>query len=618
MINPRAGQWALSRVVQEFSPLNPASGIFLTAARYQGLADTVDCYYSPLAPSNTDYAIGFALVRMAGNIGTPDADTVLLPGLDTTLRDLRNPERNALRSFLAANLGDYSYRDWAGVVRNKLAFGDKGYILDTPIRQIVTDVFDFLEHGNPFNITGEPEAHNTEYTDDFSTDPYSAPRWVNHGETINWDSTNNELDVAHAGAAVLERYSANNSGSIDHEAQVTCYSQTSPSEQRVTGAAVRMYGTNPDAYCIYGDNSTDNLYFGRFNSGTLTEISSTSYTFGAGFYTFCLAAEVSGTDDVALSGWIQSEGASKPSDPGWITNVGSETHTYTDTSANRLNNASNHTDCGIGSQYAISRDYDTQLCYFKLRAVSDRGGGTTYNESMSLGLSAGLSESAAATFASSISLGVGAGISDAGTAEMGNAISIGVAHGIAESGGLLLSGDITAGVSAGVSAIDALTLSGALSLSISHSTAAESLAVFAGNITLGAQLALAADAAATYTGTLTLGVQSGIGAEGAIESNTYSVSISLGLAHGTSAQSQADYAAQMQMGVQAGITGASVATLNDAVTLGMAIGHAIAGVVGQPITPASRTLTFRAEGRTLTVTVEDRTITVKAENRTLQ
>ena len=374
------GRWGFSRVVTEASTLPGAKAINTTAAQLQGLGGGSNNYYAPYDAANSRYFLPFALVNIEGAIDRPTSDTIILPAAPSRIRDLSQAERSNLYNFITSNYGDYSFTDRVGEGRIKTAFSVSRYNLDTTIQQILEDLFDHMEHGRVYDL-GALEVHNTEYTDDFGTDP--ASRWNNPdtgNDYFSWDNTNDELDFSLAGNDIFAVYSANNSGSMDHESQVTtlCHNGT---ERRVIGCGVRMYdNATEEGYAIWGDANASNILIGEKQSGgsfaVLATQGTTTFTDG-NFYTFTLAAEGVGAT-VTLSGWLVDETGTKPaSDPGWTTSASppATTVNHPDSSPDRLINASNHVDCGIASATAIAGDYDTRHDYFKLRAISDRAGG---------------------------------------------------------------------------------------------------------------------------------------------------------------------------------------------------------------------------------------------------
>ncbi|MFN3075392.1 MAG: hypothetical protein ABT940_00650 [Alphaproteobacteria bacterium] len=381
------GRWGFSRIVQK------PNGGFTTAAMQQGLASAIAAYYPPRVAGG--YAAPYAAIKItSGILTTPTSDTILLPRdlalADMTLGDLTALQRTNLRNFLET-WAQYDFTDWDGTIRSIPGFlaTVQTYTTTTTVRQVLRDVYRYLGHSTDRPKPILFESHNTEYTDDFSSDPFSAPRWTNDIATAVWDSTNSELDMSYASAWPGCRYSVNDAGSIEHEAQVT--SIWNGEFGATTGAAVRMdNAAAQDWYMGYWDRT--NIILGRLNGGSETDLTTFAFTATANdFVTQRIAASGSAGNNVALSMWRTTHGASKPSDPGWYGTDGSPDETYTDTSVDRLDAAS-HLDCGIAG-HGEGADYDSRSDFFKLRAISDRAGAgrTTRNtRSAPLGVNVGM------------------------------------------------------------------------------------------------------------------------------------------------------------------------------------------------------------------------------------
>lgn len=361
------GRWALSKIVSN------GRGGWSTAAMMQRprLASTVRNYFPPQTEQAFPWALPWTLVHVEGITGVPGADTILLP--DRTLSQRLNvSHRNALSAGASGRLVAFAYRDFKAQIINVSAYDPSGYTGSTTMRQVLLDLYAYLQHSDSRARTeGPPAPHNTEYTDDFSTDPSS--RWTQIAGTFTWDSGNGELDVATKGGSSIHifRYSDNAPGSLDHEAQATAAIVT----QYEGAAGVRMDTFDgSDAYFLEmgqvgGD---DNLYVSRMSAGTYVNLTSTA-TPGIDdndFITFRLAAEGNAGANVLLSWWLTDHGTTKPSDPGWIGADDSPDATYTDTAATRLDASANESGGLSGGGTATE---DQQIDFFKVRAVSDRG-----------------------------------------------------------------------------------------------------------------------------------------------------------------------------------------------------------------------------------------------------
>lgn len=208
------------------------------------------------------------------------------------------------------------------------------------------------------------------YTDDFSTDP--AARWTHEGTAAaTHDAGNSEYDWD-VSAGDLSRYSANEPGNIEHESQITCIAGTAGTNRtRLCGARHENTGVD-DAYIFY-ENADGVLNIARYNAGARTVISNpTGPGVSTGVWrTFRIACSGTAGNNVVIDGWYTTHSTSKPSDPGWYGTDASPTFTFTDTAASRLDD-STHAQGGTGGR--STTDYDTRHSFFKVRAISDRGG----------------------------------------------------------------------------------------------------------------------------------------------------------------------------------------------------------------------------------------------------
>ncbi|HYE22518.1 MAG TPA: hypothetical protein VD998_02940, partial [Verrucomicrobiae bacterium] len=209
------------------------------------------------------------------------------------------------------------------------------------------------------------------FTDNFDTDPYASGRWVNEILGGSWDSVNQEFDLTDDSVAI--RY-ASTPGSMDHEAQVTALAM---SGSRMVGPGVRFDQSGADT--MYGSVfEAGFVNFYRYNNGVRTTIASISigvpFTSG-NFYSMRVAATGGVGNNVVLSAWVVDHGSSKPSDPGWVGSDNSPNVTFTDNSVDRLDDAVN-THGGIAGRGNVAV-YDDRHDYFKVRAISDRGGSPT-------------------------------------------------------------------------------------------------------------------------------------------------------------------------------------------------------------------------------------------------
>jgi hypothetical protein len=355
------GTWVVSKIVSTVSVQGEYT--FSTQAIEDNIGAAIDCKYPPMSSTWT-YYLGYALCRVSSFTSNPSADTIVLPNLRGNL-SLNNNQWNRIEEKFPG----YTFYDRDGSTVTKGNF-NRTQVDGTGVG-LVKELVNFAGHSKRRDIPIVDETHNTEYLDDFDSDP--ASRWTQELQAFTWDNVNGEIDINHVGTATLFEYTANSPGSIEHEAQVM--TNQSPSETRMIGAAVRVNGgAADDFYAVGGDRGSSQLRLWKRSGGAFSVMGSVSVTFTNGnYYSFRISAEGGAGSNVTISVWHTDHGISKPSDPGWIGTVGAETGTTTDTAADRLDD-SVHDGCGIGGQTAVSTDYDTRHDYFKERAISDRDG----------------------------------------------------------------------------------------------------------------------------------------------------------------------------------------------------------------------------------------------------
>lgn len=354
------GDWVISKIVQE------ADGGFTTAALLENIAPSVECKYPPFEAGA--YLSGFALCRTTGGLIAHSTDTVDLPSLSS---DVSIAQPRVLGQIEDAFKG-YSYiendRGRTTVVKpdfsRSRATGE--------VRNLVVELLDQLGHSKGRDKEVRLESHNTEYTDNFDTDPYPS-RWVVEIGSAAYDSVELEYDLDNVNET-MAKYIANSPGSIEHESQFT--SMQIAANSRVGVAACRMQDTSTldDAYAFWFESNTYVLVV--YLAGTRSTLASaTGPTTTAGdFYSGRISAAGSAGNNVVINLWWLDHDTPKPSDPGWIGVDGSPNATFTDTGVTRLDDTT-HTQCGTaGRGRGTEGQSDTHHDFFKIRAISDRGG----------------------------------------------------------------------------------------------------------------------------------------------------------------------------------------------------------------------------------------------------
>lgn len=370
---PPSGAWMISRIVTD-------DGGGTTTAAMRDHAGPWRAYYPPAGSG-----LAWALVHRGTPVSVDDADTLALAtsGLDAALATIPLRGRNRLVQRLRDAGGAYTCTDRRGDVQTRTALaGD--WTMATTWRQVLLDVFAHFAHSEVRAARFIPESHNTEYTDNFDAD--SSADWTNDGTSAyNRDTTNGEQDGSAWDNDARLRYSANNPGSIEHECQVTGLTNSST---RAVFAGVRMQASPGDAYGVRVQNNGSGaqvLVLSRINAGTRTDIY-TSAAFGTlgNFVTVRLAAEGTAGSNVVLDMWTTDHGASKPSDPGWYGTDDSPTDTYTDSDANRLDDAA-HLYGGFAGRGPAGAGHDSRMDFWRVRAISDRAAAPTFQAAWAKG-----------------------------------------------------------------------------------------------------------------------------------------------------------------------------------------------------------------------------------------
>lgn len=377
MIRLGQGRWALSPIIREVHPWAGAVQFTTEAERQVKVAGRrVENYFPPMLEDGSGYHGTHALVRVVDLRGAFVADTTLLPmiALGDRIGSLALAERNALAAALDSSLLPFEFRDYDGVRRTKPAFRSSRFNADATMHEVLLAVLDHFHHSEARPRAARFDPHNTEYLDDFSTDP--AARWTVESQNYAWDSTNGEMDVTYSGGWTLIRYSANSPG-YEHECQVMSIGDNN----RGVGPAVRVFndGTN---HCYHLDTTAadgaGDATISLVRSGALvlaSEVASGISPVAAQFWKTRLAAAGAVGANVTLDCWYGTPtfvGSGKPPDTGWVGADGTPDFSYTDTSVDRHDDAACD-QCGISGR-TPGAEYDTRTDYWKTRAISDRTG----------------------------------------------------------------------------------------------------------------------------------------------------------------------------------------------------------------------------------------------------
>jgi hypothetical protein len=217
------------------------------------------------------------------------------------------------------------------------------------------------------------------------------------------------------------------------------------------------------------------------------------------------------------------------------------------------------------------------------------GGPASYSDSISLGLSAGVSLAGLAAANDSVPLGVTSGLSLLSVASAGDAVSIGLSAGLSCVGTAAAVDTLALGLAAGINNDSVAAALGAISvgigLGISVSDAA--LQQYSDSIGLGVGIGITAASVAAAADGFTLTLEAGISTAG-----------------------QAAAQATISIGITPDILLAAQASTFDAIQIGAALGTAIASSVGGVTPPARRIIAVPAQGRAIQVQIQTRRIVV--------
>lgn len=242
-------------------------------------------------------------------------------------------------------------------------------------------------------------------------------------------------------------------------------------------------------------------------------------------------------------------------------------------------------------------------------ALMAGGGPTAYEDSISLGISAGLSSAGMAAAADSVALGISSGLSLLSVVSANDAVSIGLSAGLTYGSTAAARGALTLGFDSGLATAGAAAAIDTLSLGLAAGINNSGVAAALGAISVGVGIGLSISDAAAQQYSDTLGIGVGIGITAA-STAAASDGFTLTLEAGISAAGQAAAQATITIGITSDILAAAQASTFDAIQIGAALGTAIADSIGGVVPPASRTITVSAQGRAIQVQLQTRRIVV--------
>ena len=290
----------------------------------------------------------------------------LLMHLTRWILDLAVPKRNSLKSIMDGFGASYEYDNQGDSLITVPALDTSG-LNSMTLRQVKSLLLDYFEHGKPTGAVLDTFDSNTEFLDDFSTDPLTSrmsETGISGGTQWSYNATDDDMDITQLSWECL-RYDSS-VGSSDMETQCSFESANNNGwpgpTTRVAAAAATSY-----EHMVH-TGGTGNLYYGRRITGTQTIFDINAFALTDSVW-HTLRAAVEGTGaTVSIDTWVQIHTSSKPSDPGWIGSDGSPDNESSDSHADRI--VTNN----MGGM-VNNRDVDRRFDWFKTRAVSDRSVG---------------------------------------------------------------------------------------------------------------------------------------------------------------------------------------------------------------------------------------------------
>lgn len=266
-------------------------------------------------------------------------------------------------------------------------------------------------------------------------------------------------------------------------------------------------------------------------------------------------------------------------------------------------------DQAIGSSYQASsttvriRLYDTHVTSVgagpNVTLLDDQvslvitytSGGSSYDDSISLARSGGLSQANVMTFEAALTLSKVGGVGPGSVMTLGEALTLSKVAGLSSAGGM----DV----------FDALTLARALGLSTLSGMSVSEV------ISLGRAMGLSEQAGMGFAAALTLARAAGASAAGRLDAGgQVGLSKSLGVSGGV----QGVYGVVLDLARAMGAALAAGLEADEAIGLGLAL--ALVGEAGAaPVTPGSRIYAVQGESRILIVPAEGRVYVIDAEGR---
>lgn len=251
-------------------------------------------------------------------------------------------------------------------------------------------------------------------------------------------------------------------------------------------------------------------------------------------------------------------------------------------------------------------------------------GGSTYEASLSVGLSMHVDESANLAMGEGLALGVGAAVAPGGGLALDAAVALAQTVDAAAAASLALAGTLSIGAAVEIAAAADLTFAGDLPLGLALGLAPGALASFAATATLAQTFGSTATGGQAFGDSVALGIAAGLSGNGG---QAFTEAIALAMAAGATGSVTLALGGTIALPQTFAAVASSQAVMQAAAALGI---QAAAGILCRAIVEAGiglsavQSFTVTAStvsagltvpsGRTLTVSVEVRSITVPGDS----
>lgn len=225
---------------------------------------------------------------------------------------------------------------------------------------------------------------------------------------------------------------------------------------------------------------------------------------------------------------------------------------------------------GTVINWAGASTFAHYLAWINLKGADFAAGGTTYEDSISLGVSAGYSLGNAVVFEDSVTMAVSAGVSQGNAAVMEDDATLGVSMGLTPGENVIMEDAATFAVSAGLSTSGGLLIEDSVSLGVSAGYSPANTMDAAEAVNLGVSVGAGVDADVVIEAAISLGVSAGMTLADA--GNIIEESVTFAVTAGASASSALVAAESVALAVDMGLNWTDNLTAEESVALSVSVG----------------------------------------------